>query len=136
MRFRSLFKMLLLLAIASSLADLTLTLLGFSMFLEYWEINPYVRFLMLFLNPYLAVAVVSSITLASATAGYVLARGCLGTYPYSGSLRDVAKYLWDSENVRASDLSIFALTAFYAYLTYIHVTGALSWIMLFLKIAR
>jgi hypothetical protein len=134
-RFKTVFKTLLYLALASSIIDFALTLYGFSRFIVFWEVNPYIMFLMRFINPYLAATIVFFIMLIFVAIGYTLTRGCLDTYPYSGSLRDVAKYLWNSENVRASDLSIFALTALYAYLTYIHITGALSWIMLFLKIA-
>jgi hypothetical protein len=135
-RFKTVFKALLHLALASSIVDFALTLYGFSRFIAFWEVNPYITFLMRFINPYLAATLVFSITLIFLVVGYALAKSCLSIHPYSGSLMDVARYLWNSEDIRTIDISIFALTALYAYLTYIHATGALSWITLLSKIAR
>jgi len=64
----------------------------------------------------------------------LLVREYLSVYPYNGGLGDLASHLWTSKNVRACDLLIFAFIALYAYFTYIHVAGALSWLKLFSEV--
>jgi hypothetical protein len=118
------------LAVISGLMDYAITLLGFMRFSWLLEANPFIRALILNfkLNPYLACTMVFAITLIFILSAYKSLGAWLNTTPYSESLRDVRKYLWNLSSIHSRDLAIFACLALNVYFTVQHLTGFLSWL--------
>ena len=128
MRFRTLFRFLLILAVSADIADYAATQVGFERTSPLFERNPYIRLLMRWVNPYLASTIIFMITLALILASYGLLRSHLNKEPYSGSLRDVGAYLWRGNSFGSKDLLIFTSLTLYIIFTHMHLTGLYSWL--------
>lgn len=133
MRFKNLFRIFTGLAIFSVFLDYIVTVWGFHRYIAFMEINPHIRFLMRFMDRYLAASVVFFLTLAFVLASYWVVSKYLRESPYDGGLRKVWRYLWHTESVTRRDLVIFALIALYIYFVYVHIWGAKTWIDMFMR---
>lgn len=133
MRFRTLFRIFVALAVLSVAADYTITVYGFYRYIAFWEINPHIMFLMRYMRPHLAASTVFVVTLVLLLGCYWLARGYFKESPYDEGLRRVWRYLLDTTSVKRRDIVIFALIALSIYITYIHLMGVKSWVDLFMK---
>jgi hypothetical protein len=132
-RFKTLYKTVFLVALIMNFMDYTITQIGLSQFPPWWEANPYIRLLMrMGLNPHFASTIVFLISLAFIIGAYQLLKGYLNHEPYSQSLSQVGKYLWNLPTVRARDLSIFACLALAIVLIIQHAQGFISWLKLFI----
>jgi MFS family permease len=132
MKFKTLYKAFLLLAVLSDFIDYLITQMGFQRFAPLFEANPYIRLLMRWFNPFLASTIVFAFTLALILGAYMLSRSYLREEPYSGHLKDVWNYLTKSGTVKGRDLFIFASIALYIIFIHMHLTGFISWLRLFM----
>lgn len=111
--------------------DYGITQVGFSRFPPWFEANPYIRLLMgSGVNPYLASSIVFSVTIAFVLGAYYVLKGYLNEGPYSGSMREVGKYLWNLSTTSVRDLAVFACLALVAVLMVQHLAGFLTWLTL------
>lgn len=133
MKFKSFFGIFVGLALISVTIDFLITVVGFSRYFAFMEINPHIMFLMRYMRPYLAASTVFVVTLAFVLGSHWLVRGYFEGSPYDGGVRKVWRYLLDTASVKRRDLVIFALMALFIYFTYIHLMGVKSWVDLFMK---
>jgi hypothetical protein len=128
MKFKAFYGVFVIAAVAINLMDYGISLWGFYHFSPALESNTYVRLLMLWLSPYLALSALFLITLFIILISYGLLAGYMKTLPYSGGMRDVWKHLYHDASVTGRDLSIFACLALYIIFILMHLGGFLSWL--------
>lgn len=133
MRFKSFFGIFVGLALISVTADFLITVVGFSGYFAFMEMNPHIMFLMRYMHPHLAASTVFVVTLALVLGSYWLVRGYFRESPCDEGLRKVWGYLLYTTSVKRRDLVIFALIALFIYITYIHLMGVKSWVDLFTR---
>jgi hypothetical protein len=130
MKFKTLYKAFMLVAVATDLADYFVTQIGLRKFIPLFEANPYIRLLMHWFSPFLASTILFLITLVLILGAYKLSTSYFNEKPYNGNLKDVWNYLTKSGTVKARDLVIFASIALYIVFIHMHLTGFISWLRL------
>jgi len=134
MSFKSLYQVILAIAINVAVLDYLVTLIAFANYPPFLEANVWIRLLMAGgMDPYVAVSLVFAFTLALVIGSYLALRSWLSQEPYSSNLRQLGSYLWTLSDIRTRDLAIFACLAWIAVFAYQHVAGLTSWLWTFAR---